>query len=92
MLTIIRALRVNGLVVKGRVKEGGRRLSKEGDLITFLFQRRGLSEKGRLGKGLTIPLLLQFSLLGDISLIDYKHNNNNNTVTKRYNKPWIQME
>lgn len=92
MQTAIRALRVNGLVVKGRVKEGGRRLSKEGDLITFLFQRRGLSEKGRLSKGLTIPLLLQLSLLGDISLIDYKHNNNNNTVTKRYNKPWIQME
>lgn len=92
MQTVLRALRVNGLVVKGRVKEGGRRLSKEGDLITFLFQRRGLSEKGRLSKGLTIPLLLQLSLLGDISLIDYKHNNNNNTVTKRYNKPWIQME
>ena len=33
MLTIIRALRVNGLVVKGRVKEGGSRLSQEGDLI-----------------------------------------------------------
>lgn len=33
MLTIIRALRVNGLVVKGRVEEGERRLSKEGDLI-----------------------------------------------------------
>ena len=64
----------------------------EGDLITFLFQRRGLSEKGRLSKGLTIPLLLQLSLLEDISHIDYKHNNNNNTVTKRYNKPWIQME
>ena len=33
MLTIIRALRVNGLVVKGRVKKGGMRLSKESDLI-----------------------------------------------------------
>ena len=92
MQTVLRALRVIGLVVKGRVEEGGSRLSQEGDLITFLFQRRGLSEKGRLSKGLTIPLLLQLSLLGDISHIDYKHNNNNNTVTKRYNKPWIQME
>ena len=92
MQTVLWALRVNGLVVKGRVEEGERRLSKEGGLITFLFQRRGLSEKGRLSKGLTIPLLLQLSLLGDILLIDYKHNNNNNTVTKQYNKPWIQME
>ena len=33
MQTVIRALRVNGFVVKGRVKEGGRRLSQEGDLI-----------------------------------------------------------
>ena len=49
-------LRVNGLVVKGRVKEGGRRLSREGDLIPFLLQRRGLSEKGRVSKGLTKPL------------------------------------
>ena len=56
MQTVIRALRVNGFVVKGRVKEGGRRLSKEGDLITFLLQWRGLSEKGRVSKGLTIPL------------------------------------
>ena len=39
-------------------------LSQEGDLITFLLQRRGLSEKGRVSKGLTIPLLLQLSLLG----------------------------
>lgn len=92
MQTVIRALRVNGLVVKGRVEEGERRLSQEGDLITFLLQRRGLRKKGRLSKGLTIPLLLQLSLLGDISFIDYKHNNNNNTVTKRYNKPRIQME
>ena len=57
MQTVIRALRVNGFVVKGRVnKEDGRRLSQEGELITSLLQRRGLSEKGRVSKGLTIPL------------------------------------
>ena len=56
MQTVIRALRVNGFVVKGRVKEGGRRLSQEGYLITFPLQWRGLSEKGRVSKGLTIPL------------------------------------
>lgn len=33
MQTVIRTLRVNDLVVKGRVKEGERRLSKESDLI-----------------------------------------------------------
>lgn len=44
------------MVVKGRVKEGGRRLSREGDLIPFLLQRRGLSEKRRVSKGLTKPL------------------------------------
>ena len=56
MQTVIRALRVNGFVVKGWVKEGGRRLSQEGDLIPFLLQKRGLSEKGRVSKGLTITL------------------------------------
>ena len=56
MQTVIRALRANGFVVKGRVKDGGRRLSQEGDLITFLLQRRGLSEKGKVSKGFTIPL------------------------------------
>ena len=54
MQTVIRALRVNGLIVRGKAKEGERRLSQEGDLITSILQRRGLSEKGRLSKGLTI--------------------------------------
>ena len=68
------------------------RLIQEGDLITSRALKEGLKWEGEGKQRIDDTSYHSYRYWEDISLTDYKHSINNNTVTKRYNKPWIQME